>query len=104
MSQVKNTMEEQKTGSKQLLEAIEAMNDATEKVHKSSVVITDLNKVVVQSVEQLQETAQQVSISTSEIISDIKYVEAQAKEITGIVAKNDEVVQHMEDAIGRFRI
>jgi methyl-accepting chemotaxis protein len=104
VTEIKRAMDEQRIGSEQMLTAVKAINDVTVKVRSGSAGMTEENKVIVQTMNNLSEAAQQVSRSVMEIEQGIETVEAQVKEIADTAVQNEEVVRRMENTIGRFKV
>ncbi|MDR3337892.1 MAG: hypothetical protein LBT16_11895, partial [Treponema sp.] len=92
------------TGSQAMLQAIKAINDVTITVRSSSEDMTAGNSVIVNSMEKLTEAARSVSASTDEIVQSVKAVEIQARDIVAVALENDNLVERMENTIGRFRV
>jgi methyl-accepting chemotaxis protein len=87
-----------------MLQAIKAINDVTITVRSSSEDMTAGNSVIVNSMEKLTEAARSVSASTDEIVQSVKAVEIQARDIVAVALENDNLVERMENTIGRFRV
>jgi methyl-accepting chemotaxis protein len=104
VSQVKSAMDEQSVGSQQMLQSIKAINDVTVTVRLSSEDMTEGNNVIVNSMEKLTEAAKSVSASADEIVTGVKAVEIQVKDIVAVAAENDGLVERMEKTIGRFKV
>jgi methyl-accepting chemotaxis protein len=97
-------MDEQSAGSRQMLQAIKAINDVTVTVRSSSEDMTAGNSVIVTSMAKLTEAAKSVSASADEIVRGVKTVEIQAKDIVAVALENDGLVERMESTIGRFKV
>jgi methyl-accepting chemotaxis protein len=101
---IKSAMEEQKTGSAQMLAAIKSINDVTLKVRSSSEDMTAGNETIVASMKKLTEAAELISSNANEIVDGIGNVENHAKEISLVAAKSEELVKSMKNTLGRFQI
>jgi methyl-accepting chemotaxis protein len=101
---VKSAMEEQKSASDQMLNSIKSINEVTVKVRSSSGEMTKENRVIVESMERLGQAAEQVSVTTGDIVTGINKVEEQTRSISAVASENGELVNRMEHAIGRFRV
>jgi methyl-accepting chemotaxis protein len=104
VTQIKQAMDEQRIGSEQMLRAVKAINDVTVKVRSGSADMTEGNKLMVQAMNNLTEAAKQVSRSVMEIEKGVETVETQVKEIADTAVQNEDVVQRMENTIGRFKV
>jgi methyl-accepting chemotaxis protein len=101
---VKSAMEEQKTASDQILSSIKSINEAAVEVRSSSGEMTKENQVGVESMERLEQAAEQVLATTGDIVAGINKAEGQTRSILVIASENGELVNRMERSIGRFRV
>jgi methyl-accepting chemotaxis protein len=54
--------------------------------------------------ERLGQAAEQVSATTGDIVTGINQVEEQTRSISTVASENGELVNRMENVIGRFRV
>jgi methyl-accepting chemotaxis protein len=104
VSQVKSAMDEQSVGSQAMLQSIKAINDVTVTVRSSSEDMTTGNSVIVNSMKKLTEAARSVSANADEIVKGVNAVEIQVKDIVAVALENDDLVERMENTIGRFKV
>ena len=91
VEQIKGAMEEQQIGSKQIIDALQAMNDSTAEVHSASNEMSEGNKHILHEVEKLQISTDTMKDSIEEMQIGIERMNATGAAlsvITGTVAEN----------------
>ncbi len=91
VEQIKAAMEEQQIGSKQIIDALQAMNDSTAEVHSASNEMSEGNKHILHEVEKLQISTDTMKDSIEEMQIGIERMNATGAAlsvITGTVAEN----------------
>ena len=91
VEQIKAAMEEQQIGSKQIIDALQAMNNSTAEVHSASNEMSEGNKHILHEVEKLQVSTDTMKDSIEEMQIGIERMNATGAAlsvITGTVAEN----------------
>ncbi|GHV96463.1 hypothetical protein AGMMS50293_27830 [Spirochaetia bacterium] len=102
--QIRNAMEEQSTGSKQILEAIEKLNEITRAVKKSSGEMQEGSREIIVEGKNLEQVTTEITAGMSEMASRAGEVNDSVNHINNISSKNSGNIDILRQAISHFII
>jgi hemerythrin len=97
-------MEEQSAGSKQILEALERLNEITRKVKNGTGEMQQESRAVIQEGKNLKTAAAEISSGVTEIASRTGQVNSSVEHLREIGGKNRSNIETLERAISHFII
>ncbi|MDR0569119.1 MAG: methyl-accepting chemotaxis protein [Spirochaetaceae bacterium] len=101
---IRGAMEEQKAGSRQILEAIAQLNSITAQVRDSSQDMRRRSKKVVQECGALDKATQELTKGVSEVTSQVDHINGAVSRVNGIAAENKANVSALMREVSRFKI
>ncbi len=102
--QIKNAMDEQQIGSKQITDALRSMNDSTSEVKVASAEMTEGNKHILAEVQRLQDTTETIKSSMSEMQTGAANA-SQSREVLSEISGNVTTsVKEIGTQIGLFKV
>jgi methyl-accepting chemotaxis protein len=101
---IRNAMEEQDVGSKQILEAVARLNEITREVKDSSQEMLQGSRDVIQKSKSLALTTQEITAGINEIASGADQINAAVISINGISGKNKESIDLLVRGVSRFKV
>jgi methyl-accepting chemotaxis protein len=102
--QVKNAMEEQSSGSTQILSALSSMSDISAHVQEGSGKMKSSGETLMAVVDKLKRINSEVSQSMAEIEAGTKEINESSVNITDISIKNKESIGRVMDVAGKFKV
>ena len=103
-SQIRNAMEEQGDGSRQILEAVTQLNSVTNLVRKSSSEMTAESKVVMDQSEELKRITGEVAVSMDEMTQGADEISNAINKVQEIGEKNKKNISTLTGDISRFKV
>jgi len=101
---IKNAMDEQSAGGKQVIDAIHQINSITTDVKDSADVMSQGSKEVVVEMEKLASVTLQINGAMNEISNGINDLNNSMQSVNNITIENRESITHVNDEIGKFRV
>ena len=97
-------MEEQNAGSKQIGEALHAMNDTTSEVRTASHEMAIGNQSILAEVRHLQEATGAMKESMEKIITGADKINSSGKELNAIAPQMKSSIDHISSQIDQFKV
>ncbi|MCR5613404.1 methyl-accepting chemotaxis protein [Treponema sp.] len=104
ISQIKSAMEEQQTGSKQIIDALASMNESTVQVKSASEEMTEGNKHILAEVAKLKEATETITGSVQEMHNGATRINETGSELRTISTKVTDSIRQIGDEIGLFKV
>jgi len=101
---IRNAMEEQGEGSKQILEAIGNLNDITQQVKSGSMEMLDGSREVIQESKNLEVLSQEITGGMNEMAVGADQINAAVIQVNEISAKNKENIDLLVKDVSRFKV
>jgi methyl-accepting chemotaxis protein len=97
-------MEEQSTGSKQILEAIGQLNEATQMVKGGSEEMLDGSKQVIQESKNLELATQEITNRMNEMAAGADQINAAVNRVNAISGENKENIDVLVQEVSKFKV
>jgi methyl-accepting chemotaxis protein len=104
LSELKLAMDEESTGSRQILEALREMNDITSKVTVSSAEMATGNATILAEIERLKRSALAINTSLDSMNAESEELSAGVTSASKAAAMTRDTIKKVEAAVGRFTI
>jgi methyl-accepting chemotaxis protein len=101
---IRNAMEEQSTGSQQILEAIGQLNDITQLVKGGSVEMLEGSKEVIQESKNLEMVTQEITNGMNEMATGADQINVAVNRVNTISGENKENIDILVREVSRFKI
>jgi methyl-accepting chemotaxis protein len=101
---IRNAMEEQSVGSKQILEAIGQLNEATQLVKESSEEMLEGSKQVIHESKNLEMATQEISVGMNEMATGAEQINVAVTRVDGISGENKESINVLVREVSKFKI
>jgi len=101
---IRNAMEEQGTGSKQILEAIGQLNGITQQVKGGADEMLDGSKEVIRESKNLELVTQEISGSMGEMATGAEQINAAVTQVSEISNENRESIEVLVREVSRFKV
>jgi methyl-accepting chemotaxis protein len=101
---IRNAMEEQGEGSKQVLEAISQLNDITQQVKGGSEEMLDGSKEVIQESKNLEMATQEITGGMNEMASGADQINIAVGRVNELTGQNRENIDLLVQEVSRFKI
>ena len=101
---IRNAMEEQGQGSKQILEAIGSLNELTQQVKSGSLEMLEGAKEVMRETENLEKSTQEVTGGMNEMAGGADEINTAVNHINDLTNKNRETASQLMKEVQKFRI
>ena len=101
---IRNAMEEQGTGSKQILEAIGQLNDVTRQVRNGSTEMLEGSREIITEGQNLEKATREITDGMMEIDKNSGEISAAVKEVNNLSVRNKDSIDKLVTAITRFKI
>jgi methyl-accepting chemotaxis protein len=101
---IRNAMEEQSLGSKQILEAIGLLNDATQRVKGGSEEMLAGSRQVIQESQNLETVTQEISSGMKEMASGADQINVAVTRVNEISSQNKENITILVNEVSRFKV
>lgn len=104
VSQIKGAMEEQQSGSQQIMEALQAMNNSTSEVRGAAEEMTHGGEAIMKDVHELQESMSNIQTAISEINSGTSYVKDTTKKLNDVSSMLTESITKIGNDVNKFKV
>ena len=104
VAQIKNAMEEEQIGSKQIIDALQSMNDSTAEVKSASVKMSEDNSHILAEVKKLQATALTIKDSMDRMQESSADADESRKMLSAISGDVTDSVKEIGGQIGLFKV
>ena len=101
---IRNAMEEQGQGSKQILEAIGKLNDITQHVKSEADEMRNGSKEVIQEGRNLEIITQEITGGMNEMSTGADQINVAIHRVNDLTASNREKIGHLMKEVGRFKV
>jgi len=101
---IRISMEEQTTGSKQVLEGVSEVNEITRQVKSASNQMLDGAKEVIQESSNLEKATQEITGGMNEMATGADHINIAVNHVNGISSKNREAINDLMQEVSRFKI
>jgi methyl-accepting chemotaxis protein len=101
---IRNAMEEQGAGSKQILEAIGQLNEVTQRVKGGSVEMLEGSKQVIEESKNLELVTQEISNGMSEMANGADQINVAVTRVNTISGTNKESIDILVQEVSKFKI
>ncbi|MDR0496675.1 MAG: methyl-accepting chemotaxis protein [Treponema sp.] len=101
---IRNAMEEQGQGSKQILHAIGQVNEITSQVRKSSVEMLEGSKEVIRESQNLEKATQEITNGMNEMAAGAEHINIAVHSVNDLSGKNRENIDLLMKEVSRFKV
>jgi len=101
---IRNAMEEQSAGSKQVLEAVSMLNEITQKVSSGSSEMLTGSREVIQESGNLGRITEEITSSMKEMSAGVREITVAVNRINEITGTNKESIEILAREVARFKI
>jgi methyl-accepting chemotaxis protein len=101
---IRNAMEEQSVGSKQILEAIGQLNEITRQVKRSSAEMLEGAKEIMSEGRNLEKATGEITGGMAEMAASSEQIIAAVNEVNIISGQNKEIIDNLVIAVSRFTV
>jgi len=101
---IRNAMEEQGEGSKQILEAVSQLNDITYQVKNEAEVMADGSKEVINESKNLENVTINITNGMSEMATGANQINTAVNQVREISERNKESIDTLVKAVARFKV
>jgi methyl-accepting chemotaxis protein len=101
---IRNAMEEQNTGSKQILEAINQLNEETRMVKGGSVEMLEGSKEVIQESKNLEHVTQEISGGMNEMATGADQINIAVTRVNEISGDNKKNIDILVNEVAKFKV
>jgi methyl-accepting chemotaxis protein len=101
---IRNAMEEQSEGSKQILEAVAKMNEITQQVKGGSEEMLEGSKQVITEGKNLEMATQEITNGMNEMATGADQINIAVNQVNNISGKNKENIDILVKEVSRFKI
>jgi methyl-accepting chemotaxis protein len=101
---IRNAMEEQGVGSKQILEGIGNVNRITREVNDSSSAMHEGAKEVIQESSNLEKSTQEITSGMNEMAQGANHINNAVNEINDVSIKNRDAINILINEVSRFKV
>jgi methyl-accepting chemotaxis protein len=101
---IRNVMEEQGAGSKQILEAIEQLNEATRMVKGGSLEMLEGSRQVIQESKNLELATGEITNGMNEMAAGADRINGSVNYVSSISGKNKENIDVLAKEVSKFKI
>ncbi|QQO09074.1 methyl-accepting chemotaxis protein [Breznakiella homolactica] len=101
---IRNAMEEQSQGSKQILEAIGRLNEITQQVKEGSTEMFDGSKEVIHESKNLEMMTQEINGGMNEMAAGADQINIAVTRVNEISVKNRENIELLVKEVSRFKV
>ena len=104
MYHIRSAMEEQQTGSQQILEALQLMNDSTTEVRGAAQEMNEGGALIMKDITELQESMTGITNAVSEINSGTTYVNETTKKLKDVSDSLGDSIKNISDDVSLFKV
>jgi methyl-accepting chemotaxis protein len=102
--QIRNAMEEQNAGSRQIMEAMSQLNEITQQVKERSVEMLEGSKEVIQESKNLELVTREISGGMSEMVAGAEQINSAVNEANTISGRNKKNIAVLVQEVSRFKV
>ncbi len=102
--QIRAAMEEQQSGSKQILEALRLMNNSTTEVRGAAEEMTNGGQQIMHDVQELQKTMENINLAVEEINTGTDVVNVSATKLKDISGVLNQAIDNIGKDVNQFKI
>ena len=104
VAQIRAAMEEQQSGSKQILEALQEMNNSTSEVRGAGEEMSKGGEGIIKDVSNIQESMNNIEKAVSEINDGTNYVNESTNKLRTISASLNEAIKRIKNDVDLFKV
>ena len=104
VSQIKSAMDEQQIGSKQILEALQLMNDSTTEVKGAASEMKEGNALIMNDITSLQESMKQITTAIDEIAQGNTVIQTSYDKLNEVTKTFTISLQKVNEDVGKFKV
>jgi len=104
LSQIRGAMDEQQVGSKQIIDALQEMNDSTFEVKNASSTMAQENALIMSEVNKLQDATAVIKGSVTEMHAGAEKINETGAGLSNISGQVTESIRQIGDEIGLFKV
>jgi methyl-accepting chemotaxis protein len=101
---IRNSMEEQSTGSQQILEAISKLNEITQLVKGGSMEMLEGSKEVIQESKNLELATQEITNGMNEMATGADQINVAVSQVNTISGQNKENIDVLVSEVSKFKV
>jgi methyl-accepting chemotaxis protein len=101
---IRSAMEEQGTGSRQILEAIGQLNDATQLVKNGSVEMLEGSRQVIQESKNLELVTEEITNGMNEMATGAEQINVAVNRVNEISGQNKENIDVLVREVSKFKV
>ncbi len=101
---IRNAMEEQTSGSKQILEAVTQLNDVTQKVKAGSSEMLIGSKGIISEGQHLNETTKEITQMMNEISSGTREITQSVQNVSGLSVQTKDNIDTLAAEVSKFKL
>ncbi|MDR2210017.1 MAG: methyl-accepting chemotaxis protein [Spirochaetaceae bacterium] len=101
---IRSAMEEQNTGSRQILDAIGRLNDITKMVKGGSMEMLEGSKEVIQESKNLEALTQEIANGMNEMASGAEEINIAVNQVNTISGENKESIETLVEEVSKFKM
>jgi methyl-accepting chemotaxis protein len=101
---IRNAMEEQNTGSQQILEAISQLNDITQQVKGGAIEMLEGSREVIQESKHLEMVTQEITNGMNEMASGADQINIAVDRVNSISGDNKDNIDGLVQEVSRFKV
>jgi len=101
---IRNSMEEQTTGSKQVLEGVSQVNEITRLVKSASNEMLEGAKEVIQESSNLEKATQEITGGMNEMATGAEHINQAVNHINGVSIKNRDTINDLLKEVSNFKV
>ena len=101
---IRGAMEEQQAGSKQILEALHAMNNSTSEVQGAGTEMSKGGDAIIKDVSNIQESMDNIEKAVGEINEGTNFVNESTKALTEISVQLNEAIKRIKSDVDMFKV
>jgi methyl-accepting chemotaxis protein len=101
---IRNSMEEQGTGSKQILEGVGNINEITRQVKADSREMLEEAKEVIKESQSLERATQEITSGMNEMSNGAEHINIAVNQVNEISIKNREAINTLLHEVARFKV
>jgi methyl-accepting chemotaxis protein len=101
---IRNAMEEQGVGSKQILEGISNVNRLTREVNDSSDAMHQGAKEVIEESSNLEKSTQEITSGMNEMAQGANHINNAVNEVNDVSSKNRQAIDILIKEVGKFKV
>jgi len=101
---IRNAMEEQSQGSKQILDAIGKLNEITQQVKDGSIEMLEGSNEVIHESKNLEKVTEEITGGMNEMATGADQINSSVNNVNDLSAKNQENINNLMREVSRFKV